>query len=92
VADKNGLRESFLSLDLFSLTYKNIFLALIRGRSLPPPAMDLPLLQIGQCTKDALQSIEAQHHKPWKHSKIHKTDVLSGTQDKKSRLDFNWAQ
>jgi len=29
----NGVRESFLSLDLFSLTFKNIFfLALLRGR------------------------------------------------------------
>jgi len=27
----NGIRESFLSLDLFSLTFRNIFLVLFRG-------------------------------------------------------------
>ena len=37
-----GIRESFMSLDLFSLTFKNIFVALLRGRgaialSPPPP-------------------------------------------------------
>ena len=26
-----GIRESFLSLDLFSLTFRNIFLALLQG-------------------------------------------------------------
>jgi len=32
----NGIRGSFLSLDLFSLTFKNIFLALLRGGRSPP--------------------------------------------------------
>ena len=46
-----GIRESFMSLDLFSLTFKNIFLALLRGRgaialSPPPPTVDPPLLRI----------------------------------------------
>jgi len=40
----NGTEESFLSLDLFSVGFKNIFLVLLRGRSPPsPPPMDPPL-------------------------------------------------
>jgi len=43
----NGTRESFLSLDLFSLTctFKNIFMVVLRGGQLPhrPPPMDPPL-------------------------------------------------
>jgi len=34
-ADTNGIRESFLSLDLFSLTFKNILLAVLRGAIAP---------------------------------------------------------
>jgi len=33
----NGTGESFLSLDLFSVGFKNIFLVLLRGRSPPSP-------------------------------------------------------
>jgi len=42
----NGIRESFLSLDLFSLTFRNIFLVLFRGGGggCPRAAMDPPLL------------------------------------------------
>jgi len=35
----NGIRESFLSLDLFSLVFQNIFMALLQGGgaiTLPP--------------------------------------------------------
>jgi len=40
----NGITGSFLSLDLFSLTFKNIFLALLRGGGdRPHPPMDPPL-------------------------------------------------
>jgi len=44
---RNGIRESFLSLDLFSLTLENIFLTLLRGRSPPSPPMD-PSLRVHQ--------------------------------------------
>jgi len=39
----NGTGESFLSLDLFSVGFKNILLVLLRGRSPPSPPMDPPL-------------------------------------------------
>jgi len=49
--DTNGTRERFLSLDLFSHTFKNIFLAPFRrerGRLPPPrPPMDPPLVDEG---------------------------------------------
>jgi len=43
--DTNGIGESFLSLDLFSLTFKNMFLAhLVGGGAIAPIApMDLLL-------------------------------------------------
>ena len=33
----NGIRESFVSVDLFPLTFNNIFLVHLRGGDRPPP-------------------------------------------------------
>ena len=42
---ERNYRESFLSLDLFLLTFKNIFLALLLGTIAPSSAMDPPVTE-----------------------------------------------
>ena len=42
-ADTNGIREIFLSLDLFSLKYKNMFMALLEGGGSMEPPLTLPM-------------------------------------------------
>ena len=53
--DTNGTRERLLSLDLFSLTFKNIFLVLLRwggaiGAIIPIAPMDPSLLVVHRCS------------------------------------------
>ena len=58
--------ETFLSLDLFPLKFKNIFLALFWGVIGPQPPMDLPLYsdfktELGFTSHQSLQTFNKQN-------------------------------
>jgi len=58
-ADTNGIRESFLSLDLYLLTFKDIFWPSRGGRSPPSPHMDPPLISVGWSALNIHRSLSA---------------------------------